>query len=77
MCLDVKVNPNMPRKQSKAGPEGNGYVPHRNEFGSGEPTMADLYRMLKEMFNGRNKNFDRTTSYFDRQEKGKTSLLGR
>ena len=40
----------MPRKESKAGPEGNGPVPQQEEFGSGEPTMADVYRMFKERF---------------------------
>ena len=40
----------MPRKESKAVPEGNGPVPQQEEFGSGEPTMADVYRMFKERF---------------------------
>ena len=32
----------MPRKQGKAVPEGNGPVPHYNEFGPDQPRMADL-----------------------------------
>ena len=37
----------MPRKWSKAVPEGNGPVPD-DEVGSGQPTIADLYRIIKE-----------------------------
>ena len=33
----------MTRKESKAVPEGNGPVPQQEEFGSGEPTLADVY----------------------------------
>ena len=33
----------MPRKWSKAVPEGNGLVPHHDELGYREPMMADLY----------------------------------
>ena len=40
----------MPRKKGKAVPEGNGPVPHRDEFGSDQPTTADLYRMIIERF---------------------------
>ena len=32
----------MPRTESEAVPEGNGPVPHQDEFGSGEPTLADV-----------------------------------
>ena len=38
----------MLRKKSKAVTEGNGPVPHDDEFGS--PTMVDSYRMAKERF---------------------------
>ena len=40
----------MPRKQGKAVPESNDLVSHHDEFESGEPTMADLYRMIIEQF---------------------------
>ena len=40
----------MPRKWSKAVPEGNDLVPRHDEFGSDEPTIVDLYRMLEESF---------------------------
>ena len=39
----------MPRKESKVVPEGNdGPVPQQEEFGSGQPTLADVCRMFKE-----------------------------
>ena len=34
----------MLRKKSKAVPEGNGPVPHQDEFESHQPTMADFYQ---------------------------------
>ena len=37
----------MPRKEDKAVPESNGPVPQQEEFGSGQPTLADVYRMVK------------------------------
>ena len=42
----------MPRKESEAAPEGSGPVPQQEEFGSGQPTLADieLYRMFKEVY---------------------------
>ena len=56
--LGAEVNSNMSRNRSKAVPEGNGPVPHRGEFGSGEPTMADLYQMFKNNFDRMDKNLD-------------------
>ena len=47
----------MPRKWSKGVPESNGSVPHHDEFGSDQPTMADLYRMSKERFDRLSKQF--------------------
>ena len=58
----------MPRKQNKAVPEGSGPVRHHDEFGSyGEPTMADLHRMLEENFD--RQQVDGMMSHFDRQDK--------
>ena len=54
VCLDVEVNPKMPQTESKTVPEGNSPFPNHHEFGSGEPTMAELYRLLKERFAGTN-----------------------
>ena len=38
----------MPRKESEAVPEDNGLVHQREEFGSGQPTLEDVYRVLEE-----------------------------
>ena len=46
----------MPRKESAAAPEGNGPLPQQEEFGSGQPTLADVYQMLCEAIDSR---FDR------------------
>ena len=40
----------MPRKESEGVPEGNGPVPQQEESGSGQPTLADVYRMMEELF---------------------------
>ena len=40
----------MPRMENKAVPKGNGPVPQQEELGSGEPTLADFYRLFKERF---------------------------
>ena len=40
----------MIRKESGAVPEVNGPVPQQEEFGSGQPTLEDVYRMMKEAF---------------------------
>ena len=37
----------MSRKESEAVPEGNGPVPQQGEFGSGQPTLDKLYRIIK------------------------------
>ena len=39
----------MPRKESEVL-EGNGPVPQREEFGSDESTLADVYRLFEERF---------------------------
>ena len=40
----------MPRNWSKAVPESNGPVPQKEEFGSDQPTLADVYRMIEKLF---------------------------
>ena len=52
----------MPRKESEAVPEGNGPVPQQEGFGSGEPTLADVYRLFVERFDKQQKILD---SFFD------------
>ena len=59
----------MPRKKSKAVPEGNGPVLHHDEFGCGEPTMVNLCRILKKKLYRINKNLDRMLRHFDQQDK--------
>ena len=52
----------MPRKESEATLEANGPVPQQEDFGSGQPTLADVYRLFKESFDRQLKmmksNFD-------------------
>ena len=48
--LDVVVCPNMPQNWSKVVPEGNWPVPRQEEFGSDQPTLADVYRVFGERF---------------------------
>ena len=56
----------MPRKESEAVTEGNGPVPQQEEFGSGEPTLADVHRLFKERFHRQHKRMD---TFFDRWDK--------
>ena len=37
----------MPQKESEVVPEGNGPVHQQEEFGSGQPTLEDVYQMMK------------------------------
>ena len=48
----------MPQKESEAVPEDNGPVPQQEEFGSGEPTLADVYRLCEERFDRQQKIMD-------------------
>ena len=50
MNLDLEDCPNMPRNWSEAVPEGNGPVPQQEELGSGQPTLAAVYRIIEELF---------------------------
>ena len=56
----------MPRKESEAVLEGNGPLPQKDKFGSGQPTMEDVYRMLCK---ARDSRFDRQQSCFDRWDR--------
>ena len=62
----------MPRKESEAVPVGNGPVPQQEEFGSGEPTLADVYRIFEEGFDRQRKIMD---SRFDKQQKRMDSFF--
>ena len=57
MILDFEVYPKMPRKWSKAAPEGNSHVPH-DEVGPDQPTMVDLYQMIEELFHKSDRELD-------------------
>ena len=57
----------MLRKESEAVPEGNCPVPQQEEFGSGEPTLADVYRIFEEIFDRQHKRMD---SVFDGMDSG-------
>ena len=56
----------MPRKESEAVPEGNNLVPQQEEFGSGQPTLADVYRMMEELFDKWDRKLE---ALFDRSDK--------
>ena len=49
----------MLREHCEVVPEGNCPIPQQEELGSGEPTLADMYRLCEE-------RFDRMDSYSDR-----------
>ena len=48
----------MLRKESEAVPTGNGHVPQKEEFGSGQLMWGDVYRMMKEAFNRWDRKLD-------------------
>ena len=52
----------MLRKASEVVPEGNGPVPQKEELGSGQLTLGNVYRLCAE-------RFDRMDSYSDRLNK--------
>ena len=56
----------MPRKDCEAVLEGNCPIPQQEEFGSGEPTLADIYRLCGERFDRQLKIMN---SFFDRWDK--------
>ena len=64
----------MPWKESEVVPEGNGPVHQREEFGSGQPTLEDVYQMMKEAFDRWDKMLneisDKTKERFTRLEHG-------
>ena len=45
----------MPQKESEPVSEGNAPVPQQEEFGSGEPALADVYRLFEERFDRQQK----------------------
>ena len=65
----------MPRKEGKAVPEGNGPVPQQKEFGSDQPTLADVYRMMEELFDESNRKLDGLTEQMKGTKQRLASLL--
>ena len=57
----------MLRKESEAVPEDNGPLFQQEEFGSGQPTLEEVYRMLCDVIDSR----------FDRQQKRMNSCFDR
>ena len=55
----------MPRKESKAVPEGNGPFPPQKLFGSGQRTLAGVYRKMEELFDKSNRYLDSIKRHFD------------
>ena len=51
----------MPRKESEAVPDGNAPVPQQKEFESDQPTLADVYRMIEELFDKSDRKLDQLT----------------
>ena len=64
----------MPWKESEVVPEGNGPVHQREEFGSDQPTLEDVYQMMKEAFDRWDKMLnefsDKARERFTRLEHG-------
>ena len=59
----------MPRMESKVVPEGNDPVSQQEEFRSGQPTLADVYRMFEQRFDQSDRYWYSIKIYFDQQEK--------
>ena len=53
----------MPRKKSEAVPEGNGLAPQQEEFGSGQPMLAGVCRMMEELFDKSDLNSIKKTHF--------------
>ena len=49
----------MPRNWSKPVVEGNSPAPPQEEFGSDQPTLADIYRMIEELFDKSDRKMDK------------------
>ena len=55
----------MLRKASEAVPEGNDPVPQKEELGSGQPTMEDVYRRMKLMMSHFEEHMDKLSDVID------------
>ena len=59
--LGTEVYYGMPRKNTKAVPEGNGPVSHHYQFGVDQPAMADLSRIIEKRLDRSDKQIDELT----------------
>ena len=70
----------MSRKWSKAIPEGNDPVPHQEEIGPDQPTLADVYRLFEERFDRQLKlmksHFDQLDELMEKTRETNRSLAG-
>ena len=64
----------MLRKESEAVPEGNGPVPQKEEFGSGQPTCGDVYRRMKEAFDRWDRKLDGILGGMEKYIEERTSI---
>ena len=51
----------MPREESEAVPQDNGLVPQQEEFGSSQPTLVDIYRMVEKLFDKPDRRLEKLT----------------
>ena len=64
----------MPRKASEAVPEGNGPILQQEEFGSGQPTMEGVYRMMKEASDRWDRKLDEISDRMEEYTEERTSI---
>ena len=65
--LSAEELPNMPWKESEAVPESNGPVPQKVEFGSGEHTLADLFRLFGKTLDRRMEKLEDNSNRWDKK----------
>ena len=64
----------MPWEESEAVPEGNDPILQQEEFWSGQPTMEDVYRMVKEAFDRWDRNLDEISDKMEEYVEERTSI---
>ena len=64
----------MPRNESEAVPVGNDAVPQQEKIGSGQPMLAEVYRMVKELFDKSDWRFEKPTEELRSLDQRLTSL---
>ena len=64
----------MPREESEAVPESNHPVPQQEDFGSGQPTLAYLYRMIKDLFDKLERRLEKFSDDMRRMDQRLASL---